>query len=109
MPCLLNHSDATLTRRESLAVLGGAAGATAFSSGHGMAALLPEGAFTERMLGLHEATGGSGLGTIKPFTLTGKDLPWSQQLMAVEAGQEVTFLLAGCHHCQRIRYSISGA
>lgn len=98
MPCAF-HGNSHMSRR-SLLQGAGAAGLVALA-GPAAARLFPDGEFNSRLLALFEKAGGEAIGRAMPFTLTGTDMPWTQQLFEVKAGQKITFLLSGRWHLMR--------
>lgn len=98
MPCAF-HNMPHLSRRILLQGAG-AAGLAALAA-PAVARLFPDGDFSARLLDLFEKAGGEAIGRARPFVLTGADLPWTQQLFEVKAGQQVTFLLSGRWHLAR--------
>lgn len=101
MPCALHGFH--LSRRAVLQGLG-SAGAAAGLGGFvspAAARLFPAGEFAATLQASFARAGGSVLGRIAPFTLTGSTMPWTVRLPEVKAGQQITFLLSGRWHLLR--------
>lgn len=104
MPCFVGSYRSPINRRQSIIQLGAAgltvAGILSRPAVAG-ASLFPKGSLTKSVTELYGAAGGTALGELAAFRISGSDLPWDQELMTVTAGQPVTFLLGGRWYISR--------